>query len=85
MQTSVILSAAKDLAERSDTGRVAGVRSFAQARRLLRATQDDRETFMFNRGKLTYLDAFQRRKWSWSTFSAGAYAATRFLDSFKLA
>ena len=40
---------------------------------------------MFNTGKLTCLDAFQRRKWRWSTFSAGAYAATRFLDSFKLA
>ena len=38
----VILSVAKDLAERSDTGRMAGVRSFAEARRLLRATQDDR-------------------------------------------
>ena len=37
----VILSAAKDLTERSDTGRVAGVRSFTEARRLLRATQDD--------------------------------------------
>ena len=35
----VILSVAKDLTERSDTGRVAGVRSFAEARRLLRATQ----------------------------------------------
>src|SRR4051812_7699304 len=39
----VILSAAKDLTERSDTGRVAGVRSFAEPRRLLRATQDDRK------------------------------------------
>jgi len=33
----------KDLTERSDTGRVAGVRSFAEARRLLRATQEDRD------------------------------------------
>ena len=40
---------------------------------------------MFNTGKLTYLDAFQRRKWSWSTFSAQAYTAKRFLDLFKLA
>ena len=41
MLVPVILSAAKDLTERLDTGRVAGVRSFAEARRLLRATQDD--------------------------------------------
>ena len=39
----VTLSAAKDLTERSDTGRGAGGRSFAEARRLLRATQDDRD------------------------------------------
>ena len=51
----VILSAAKDLAERSDTGRVAGVRSFAEARRLLRATQDDREEALFN----TKIDTFR--------------------------
>ena len=33
----------KDLTERSDTGRVAGVRSFAEVCRLLRAAQDDRK------------------------------------------
>ena len=58
------LNAAKFLSDRSDTGRAAGVRSFAEARRLLRATQgrqggEDADAQVSTR-KLTHLDTARR-------------------------
>jgi hypothetical protein len=54
----VVLSAAKDLTERSDTGRVAGVMSFAEAWRLLRATQDEPDHDTAHRSRIKKVDAF---------------------------
>ena len=59
---SNLRASAKDLAERSDTVRVAGVRSFAQAQKLLRATRDDRKEVLFKTRMLTRLDAVWRLK-----------------------
>jgi hypothetical protein len=58
----VILSAAKDLTDRSDTGRVAGVRSFAEARRLLRATQDDRKARLWMPSQHKEFDTYAVRR-----------------------
>ena len=61
----VILSAAKDLTERSDTGRMAGVRSFAEARRFsapLRTTGSEAVDAQVSTRKLTCLDAVRQLK-----------------------